>query len=157
MTGQPPSHGPAAAMGYEISDFRAKGIFWFVVGLLLLIVITGYLMVLLMDVWANVYPTRLARPRASSPSSAPAPRLETYPAGDLQRVRQREDSILNAYGWIDRQAGVAHIPIERAMELTVQRGLPVRTVPKPNEVQPPAIERRPLPPVVERTNTIGNP
>ncbi|HEY3666261.1 MAG TPA: hypothetical protein VGL19_09685 [Polyangiaceae bacterium] len=37
---------------------------------------------------------------------------------DLQR-RQRAE--LDRYGWVDRDAGIAHIPIERAMQLSVER------------------------------------
>ena len=56
----------------------------------------------------------------------PAPRLQTAPRQDLQDLRGREDAQLNAYGWIDRNAGVVRIPVEEAMRLTVERGLPVR-------------------------------
>jgi hypothetical protein len=38
-----------------------------------------------------------------------------------------QENQLNSYGWVDQKAGVAHIPIERAMELLVQRGIPVRS------------------------------
>ena len=34
--------------------------------------------------------------------------------------------MLNGYGWVDKANGVVHIPIERAMQLTLERGLPVR-------------------------------
>ncbi|MCA1555006.1 MAG: hypothetical protein LC737_11585, partial [Chloroflexi bacterium] len=30
------------------------------------------------------------------------------------------------YGWVDQSAGITHIPIERAMELLLERGLPTR-------------------------------
>jgi hypothetical protein len=33
---------------------------------------------------------------------------------------------LNSYGWVDQQAGIARIPIDRAMALLAQRGLPTR-------------------------------
>ena len=56
----------------------------------------------------------------------PEPRLQTNPRGDLLELRQKEDRILNSYGWIDRDAGVVRIPIERAMALTAARGLPSR-------------------------------
>jgi hypothetical protein len=56
----------------------------------------------------------------------PEPRLQTDPHGDLLRLRQSEDQILNTYGWVDRNAGVVRIPIEQAMKLTVERGLPSR-------------------------------
>jgi hypothetical protein len=34
--------------------------------------------------------------------------------------------MLSSYGWLDRNAGVVRIPIDRAMKMTVERGLPVR-------------------------------
>ena len=58
-----------------------------------------------------------------APSPA-APLLQIAPRDDLAAFREREDQILNNYGWIDRTAGVVHIPVSRAMELLLQRGLP---------------------------------
>ncbi len=57
----------------------------------------------------------------------PGPRLQIAPAKDLDDVRAAEDSVLYNYGWVVRDAGVVRIPIERAIELVVQRGLPVRS------------------------------
>ena len=37
-----------------------------------------------------------------------------------------EEKTLYSYGWVDEKAGTVRIPIERAMDLLVQRGLPVR-------------------------------
>jgi hypothetical protein len=34
--------------------------------------------------------------------------------------------MLKSYGWIDRDKGVVHIPIDRAIEILAERGLPVR-------------------------------
>ena len=34
--------------------------------------------------------------------------------------RRGEEARLHAYGWVDRQRGVAHIPIERAMAWVVE-------------------------------------
>ena len=31
---------------------------------------------------------------------------------------------LNTYGWVDRKAGVAHIPVDRAIDILAKRGLP---------------------------------
>jgi len=56
----------------------------------------------------------------------PPPRLQVAPEQDLRALRQREEERLNTYGWINREAGVVRIPIERAMELLVRRGVPVR-------------------------------
>jgi hypothetical protein len=41
-------------------------------------------------------------------------------------MRAMEDLQLHSYRWVDIEAGIASIPIERAMELIVKRGLPVR-------------------------------
>lgn len=63
-------------------------------------------------------------PAARSAALFPPPRLEAQPALDLQKLRAAEDVHLNSYGWIDRTAGVTHIPIDRAMQLILERGLP---------------------------------
>ncbi len=41
-------------------------------------------------------------------------------------MREEEDALLNTYGWVDPQRGIVRIPIEQAMALVVQQGLPVR-------------------------------
>ena len=56
----------------------------------------------------------------------PKPNLEISPSADLTAVRGHEDEELTSYGWIDRKAGIVRIPIDRAMDLIAQRGLPVR-------------------------------
>jgi len=56
----------------------------------------------------------------------PEPRLQTNPREDLQDLRAQENQILNSYGWIDKNTGVVRIPIDEAMKLVVQRGLPSR-------------------------------
>jgi hypothetical protein len=51
--------------------------------------------------------------------------LEINERGQFRDFLVNQENQLNSYGWVDEKAGVAHIPIERAMELTAQRGLPV--------------------------------
>jgi hypothetical protein len=55
----------------------------------------------------------------------PEPRLEDNERGELKSFRLGEEEELNSFGWVDEKAGVAHIPIESAMQLIAQRGLPV--------------------------------
>ena len=52
----------------------------------------------------------------------PEPRLQTDPVGDLAALRAREDVLLQHYTWVDEDAGVMRIPIERAMELLADGG-----------------------------------
>jgi hypothetical protein len=58
----------------------------------------------------------------------PAPQLEIDERTELNKDRLREEQTLNTYGWVDQKAGTVRIPIERAMELIAQRGLPTRAV-----------------------------
>jgi len=44
----------------------------------------------------------------------------------INDFRLQEEKKLNSYGWIDQKAGIARIPIDRAMQLLAQRGLPTR-------------------------------
>ena len=65
------------------------------------------------------YPERTseAAPVVAESDLPPLPRLQTNPLRDLQAVRAVEDSHLDRYAWIDRDHGVAQIPIDRAMML----------------------------------------
>ena len=65
-------------------------------------------------------------PRDYPESSFPSPRLEDDERGQMNGIRLREEQALNSYGWVDEKAGTVRIPIERAMDLIAQRGLPVR-------------------------------
>ena len=56
----------------------------------------------------------------------PAPRRSDYEetrakkrVENLKTLREEADKALTTYGWIDKTKGLARIPIERAMELTV--------------------------------------
>jgi hypothetical protein len=56
----------------------------------------------------------------------PTPNLQTQPFQDIYTLRQSAETRLGSYGWVDKDGGVARIPIDRAMELMLQRGFPVR-------------------------------
>jgi hypothetical protein len=66
----------------------------------------------------------------------PAPRGSDYEqtrakkrAELLKTSREEAAKALTTYGWIDKNKGVARIPIERAMELTVAELAPQKPVP----------------------------
>src|SRR5579883_1723321 len=60
-------------------------------------------------------------------SLPPEPRLQQAPITDLKEMRAAEDKILNGYGWIDQQHGIVRVPIDRAIDMLAQKGLPSRT------------------------------
>ena len=54
-------------------------------------------------------------------TSVPQPQLQINPDGDLENLRRQETEILSTYRWIDREKGIARIPIDRAMQLFSER------------------------------------
>jgi hypothetical protein len=56
----------------------------------------------------------------------PTPSLQTQPFRDVYLLRDEEAKKLQSYGWVDQEGGVARIPIDKAMEMMMQRGFPVR-------------------------------
>ena len=79
----------------------------------------------------NPNPIQTAEPHRLPPQ----PRLQPDPVGDLHKLRQQEDDILETYGWVDQGAGIGHVPIERAKELLLQRGLPSRANASPDATE----------------------
>lgn len=74
----------------------------------------------------------------------PTPRLETDDGNqDLAELHERESLLLDHYSWMDRSQGKVRIPIERAMELVVQRGLPVVAGAEPGTASTPSYGETP--------------
>jgi len=58
---------------------------------------------------------------APPPQAIPAPRLQPAPQDERAAYFAEKEARLNGYGWVDRGAGIAHIPLEEAMRLEAQR------------------------------------
>jgi len=66
--------------------------------------------------------------------SFPTPRVQLDDGNqDVADLHQREDLLLAHYSWVDKSQGKMRIPIERAMEIIAQRGLPVAPPEQQNE------------------------
>lgn len=71
------------------------------------------------------YPDALRVPvQGPSIAAVPAPRLQLDPAAELAEFRREEAARLSGYAWIDPNRQVVSVPIDRAMSLLAQRGLP---------------------------------
>jgi hypothetical protein len=53
-------------------------------------------------------------------------RLQVNPARDLLELQQKNQHILQTYGWVDQAKTRVHIPIEKAMEKALEQGFPSR-------------------------------
>jgi hypothetical protein len=120
--------------GYERTDANIQSIRSFIIGLFVFI---GISVLLMIGLFRFLYRTGQADMPTPTPMEArrvlpPAPRLQISPTNDIDTLRSTEDAALNSYGWVDRNAGVVRIPVERAMDLLLERGLPVS---RPQTVQ----------------------
>jgi hypothetical protein len=132
---------------YEHQDWRPRLVYIFLAGLALTGVLVYFVVWGLYDV-IDAYQNRHQPPqnplvkseadtRTVSPQAIekfPQPRLEKNERLQINDFRLQEEQTLYSYGWIDRQAGLVRIPIDRAMELVAERGLP--TTPKAGVVPP---------------------
>jgi hypothetical protein len=149
------SHGPKpedidASAGYERTDASVTGIAVFMTSLLIFVAVIGLLCYGIGKVinshlnaedgpnskWTKTADIRQLGNLPSNPEmqnkvaeitqSFPTPRLLTDDGDqDVADLHAREALLLENYSWVDQSKGKVRIPIERAMELIAQRGLPV--------------------------------
>lgn len=73
--------------------------------------------VLLMYLLAHTWLRTTEPPLGTQP---PEPRLQGHPAAGLVAERAREQALLDSYAWVDRDAGIARIPVDRAMDIVAR-------------------------------------
>jgi hypothetical protein len=119
----------SAEVHHETTDVDIRPILMFAAALMVTVVVVGALMWVLFRYLSG----REARVPPEYPLAAsqgtrlpPEPRLQTNPRGDLADLRGGEEQTLKSYGWVDKNAGVVRIPIDEAMKIVVQKGLPTR-------------------------------
>jgi hypothetical protein len=59
-------------------------------------------------------------------TTGPQPKLLVNEPLNLKAFREKEHETLTTYGWADKTTGAVRIPIDRAKDLLIERGLPVR-------------------------------
>lgn len=129
--GFPPGDHDNPDVHHEASDVNVRAILGFGAGLLVAAVLIHLMVWLLFLYFSGRETTRDAAdyPLAAGQATRvpPEPRLQTNPREDMRALRAREEEILSSYGWVDKTTGVVRIPIDEAMKLTLQRGLPARS------------------------------
>ncbi|MGA2085039.1 MAG: hypothetical protein ABSG60_05930 [Terracidiphilus sp.] len=139
-----------ASHGYEATDVRVSGVVVFLVALSIFAVVTAVLAYGVGKVinahlarengppgkWAKTVDIRQLGNMPSNPEMQnkvaeltqqfPTPRLQTDDGSeDIANLHTREELLLENYSWANQEQGKVRIPIERAMELIAQSGLPV--------------------------------
>ena len=139
-----------ASLGYERTDVRVTGIIVFLTALAIFVAVTGVLCWGIGKVinaelnkedgknskWTKTVDVRelgnlpnspeLQNKMAELTQQFPTPRVQTDDGNqDVADLHAREDLLLNYYTRVEAQPGKVRIPIDRAMELIAQQGLPV--------------------------------
>jgi hypothetical protein len=117
------------ATGHETKDASVRGILFTGLGLLIAAAIALSIVYGIFQ-YLSTQPVTTAPPNPMAETSVqqfpPEPRIEEHPAVEIQQLHAKEDSLLSTYGWTDKTAGVVRIPIDRAIDLELQREFPVR-------------------------------
>ncbi|MCE9613488.1 MAG: hypothetical protein K8T26_04380 [Lentisphaerae bacterium] len=123
----PGNQGPAKTPGYEIRDANTRAIMY---GGIILTAVVVFSFVYMRWLF-NHYQRSIARERppvselTEQQPIPPAPRLRVNAVKELTQLHAYEDGLLQGYQWVQKDAGIAHIPIARAMAIVAERGLPV--------------------------------
>jgi hypothetical protein len=144
MSDEMMKHDPSGPeTGFEREDLSTRGVFAFMIGLAIVGIIIYFIIVGMYSFLDNYERSQMttASPLVTSKGAMSrvvtqadmdkafkdngAPMLEINERGQFRDFLINQENQLNSYGWVDEKAGVAHIPIERAMELIVERKLPV--------------------------------
>lgn len=133
-----PHNSPMTSPGYETRDANVRSVFNFLV--VLTVVLVGTALVS----WGmfRYFVTHEEEPAAASPFAGTrqlplGPQLQVNPRQDLLQYSEQQEKSLEMYTWENRSAGIVRAPIERAMELLVQKGLPVQgEAPSPKAAKP---------------------
>jgi len=127
-----PRSAPAESAGHEIRDAKIEPLILIAAGLAITVAIVGVLIYGIFQ-YLGAHPAASVQANPMSAGNAqipPAPRIEEHPAIEIQQLHAEEEHTLSTYGWVDKKAGVVRIPIDRAMELQLERGFPTRKEPK---------------------------
>jgi len=113
--------------GYEDSDVSVGRLMAFAGGVVALVVLGVLGSAVVFHFFVAQQPLGPpASPFENVRTLPPEPRLQTAAPLDLKHYRADQDKILEGYGWVDPQAGIVRIPVDRAMDLLLQKGYPIR-------------------------------
>lgn len=125
----------AVKAGHEVADVSVRGIFVFALFTIGVLVFGHFALTYLGNRFME---QRLAEgipqsPVAGEPEAPPAPNLQAEPKRDYVVFIEGQRAQVRDYGWVDRPSGSVRIPIEEAMRLIAERGVPnPRGEAKPN-------------------------
>jgi hypothetical protein len=112
---------------YEHRDANTSDLLKFGLGLIVVLIVVLISMKWMFSYFAKSQPLGPpASPFENVRVLPPQPRLQVKPGADLRSYCSDQMQKLGTYGWVDQGNGVVRIPIDRAIDATIERGLPAR-------------------------------
>ena len=118
---------PDPSEEYEHKDADTSSLLKFGLGLVIILIVVLFSMKGMFSFFAKSQPLGPpASPFENARVLPPQPRLQAKPGADLRSYCGDQMQKLNTYGWVDPENGVVRIPIDRAIDATIEHGLPAR-------------------------------
>lgn len=120
---------PVSSSTHELRDANVKNLWLIGGGLFAAVLIVLALLAGLFAFYTHhtTAPDTKASTFIVPDNTAPGPHIQSDPHEDLLKLRASEDSVLTTYGWVNKSAGIARVPISVAMKMVLQKGFPVRS------------------------------
>lgn len=125
MSMDPHSSHSGAPYAPEASDANIPLVVWTGVGILFTVVLCAVIVVFQYRFELAMLPKKPEGVFSTQGKLPPQPRLQAFPAKDLVEFQHQQASKAETFGWADKQAGVARVPVEKAMDMILKNGLPV--------------------------------
>jgi hypothetical protein len=130
-------HEPHRNGGYEKTDVQAGPTYRAGIYILGTMVLTALVVVPMYRFLGRRETAEQERPPyvlKADPNAAPSafPRLVANEPAVLAAYRAQEDELLTSYGWVEKDKGVARMPVAEAMKIVAERGLPKFPAPEPS-------------------------
>jgi hypothetical protein len=112
---------------YEHRDADTRSLLKFGLGLVIILIVVFFSMKWMFSFFAKSQPLGPPASPFENVRVLPSqPRLQVKPGADLRSYCGEQMQKLDTYGWVDPENGVVRIPIDRAIDATIERGLPAR-------------------------------
>jgi hypothetical protein len=124
-------------VAFETADVQVRPIYWYLFALALSVIASFFVCIFILKFLTNF----VSKDEAPMPASRammgqdyhtlpPEPELqgvpghETDPQQDMRNMLKTDGDANNTYKWIDKDGGVAQIPVKDAMKIIAEKGLP---------------------------------
>jgi len=112
--------------GHETRDIAVGKVAWVAVGLAVLTALGALVAYLTFEYLVGIPTGETVAAPQRPPALPPLPRLQVQAVKNLNQMQEEAENRLNSYGWSDPANELVRIPIERAMDLIVERGGRIR-------------------------------